>query len=263
MDRAKEITSLPDYIDPEPGVYTARSNTQAYAALLAMVAAGDAVLLGERYDLNGKRNVAVEIGGFRRNQGETFNVSVRIGRNFYAGALRDYSHEWRERWWRESIQNAVDAGATEIRCSSEQQQDGNWLVTCEDNGRGMDRDTIVNKFLVLGGTTKEGLGASSTGGFGKAKELLVLPWIYWEVHSGDTLIHGAGDEGKGQTTGVRQGTRLSVMMPSDKYTEGAHALGFIRKCNIPRVRSFVNSERVDAQLRPGRLVHTFSDKAEV
>src|SRR3972149_8364077 len=95
MDRAKEITSLPDYIDPEPGVYTARSNTQAYAALLAMVAARDAVLLGKRYYLNGKRNVAVEIGGFRRNQGETFNVSVRIGRNFYAGALRDYSHAWR------------------------------------------------------------------------------------------------------------------------------------------------------------------------
>lgn len=281
MERATEIEVLPDYVDPDPGVYVARSNTQAYAALLAMVAAGDAQLLGERYDRDGKRQVAVSIGkSLRQNRGTEvvgylFDVEsehsfspnqqqkgqIRIGAQFYAAALKDYSHEWPERWWREAVQNSVDAGAREMKCVTRQLDDGNWEITADDDGRGMDRETLLDKFLVLGGTTK--VAGGTTGGFGKAKELLVLPWISWEVHTRDVIVRGAGIDYDVIEAPYREGTRLTVVMPGDKHTSGADAMGFIKKCNIPRVHFTVNGEAVKADLKVGRPVESFGDLAEI
>jgi hypothetical protein len=281
VERATELTVLPDYIEPPPGIYVAGSNTQAYAALLAMVAAGDASLLGERYGLDGKRQIAVSIGkALRPNRGQEVvgylldvvpepqgfapnqqKGQIRIGAQFYAAALKDYSHDWPERWWREAVQNAVDAGARNVLCSSEQQSDGLWQIYCDDDGRGMDRETLIDKFLVLGGTTK--VTGGTTGGFGKAKELLVLPWITWEIHTQSTIVRGAGIEYEVLDAPYREGTRLTVTMPSDKYTSAADASGFLKKCNIPSVRFKVNGERVNAELFVDRSVETFGDKAEI
>ena len=78
------------------------------------------------------------------------------------------------------MQNSVDGGGKNIALDAKTQEDGTMLVTCDDDGRGMDEDTIVNKFLVLGGTTKIGAGGAA-GGFGKAKELRLLDFL--AVHS--------------------------------------------------------------------------------
>jgi len=277
--RAQFVSELPEDHFPQPGTYVAASTDQAFGVLLAMVAAGDAVLLGERWEAGGPTGstklVAVEVGGteaYRPNgylldvvpvgyQQNARKIQVKAGKRFFANALKDYGSDWCEKWWREAIQNAVDAGARNVECLVEQQEDGNFLVSVIDDGRGMDPYTVEHKFLVLGETTKEGGG--TTGGFGKAKELLLLPWLGWEVHSRETVARGVGDEGEIDTVEYLNGTRLSVLMPNDKHTRVSDAIGFIRKCTLPGVRFKVNGERVSADLSVRQQVLDIDGKVAV
>lgn len=234
---------------------------------MAMVANGDAWIVGERYDENGARNLAVAVGMARPN-GEVGHI--RIGEDYFPSVLRDY-RDWKERWWREAIQNAVDAGAKQITCAVQKWDDGSYMVQCIDNGRGMDRETILTKFLVLGGTTKRAQtpsGAPTAGGFGKAKELLLLPWISWQIQSRDVHVSGQGGAYEVESAGGWfDGTAIRAVMPADRYTDVPEALAYIGKCNLPGVtfeligEDDVTPRTVRASLRTGKEIRTFDDKA--
>lgn len=229
-----------------------------YGDVLAMIERGDAKLLGERYDSWGVKEVAASLGSLRPNAQQ-----IRIGREFFTTALRDYQ-DWREKWWREAVQNAVDAHATAVICTVNDittSAGGRAVeVSAEDNGRGMDEDTLLNKFLVLGGTTKA-TASGTTGGFGKAKELLVLPWLAWSVHTRDLLVEGSGVEYDVRKASYLDGTKLTVVMPSDQATNAAAATSFIKKCLIPKVSFTVNGVLERADLRPGKEIRNFDGKA--
>src|SRR5258706_4291051 len=242
---------------PERGVYIAAATTPAYGWLKALTVDGGAQLLGERYDIDGTKLIAVEIPGAALTANQRA-VRYRIGKAFFSSALDDY-RDWKEKWWREAIQNAVDAGATEIDCRVELVPEG-VAVSCSDNGRGMDADTIENKFLVGGETTKTGAGGEA-GGFGKAKELLILPWIAWSMHSRDARFYGSGDEGVMEEAPHRAGTELRVVMPADNATTSDAAIEFIGKCTLPSVRFTVNGEEYRAALGAGEEIRDFYGKA--
>jgi hypothetical protein len=252
------------------GVHVVSSGDAVYPDVISMLQNGDAWLVGERYDENAKHHVAVAVGLARPN-GDVGHI--RIGQDYYSSVLRDY-RDWKERWWREAIQNAVDAGSSRIGCFVRKQDDESILVSCSDNGRGMDRDTILEKFLVLGGTTKRSMsptGESTAGGFGKAKELLLLPWIAWSIRSRDVIV-----EGQGGTYEVREprypegdidGTQIAARMPADRCTGLPEALAYIGKCNLSGVVFEMDGEDapenriVRAALRTGKEVREFGEKA--
>ncbi len=237
----------------------ASADESAYGELLALVEVKKATYLGQRYSELGFKQIAVDVkqgaGG-----GLTPNAQIRIGREFFTTALRDYE-DWREKWWREALQNAVDAGATRVTCTVTEREDGVQVV-CEDNGGGMDEDTLINKFLVLGGTTKKGV-SGSTGGFGKAKELLVLPWLTWEVHTRNLVVEGSGIEYEVLSSHHVAGTRLTVLMPPDQATHASAAIAFIGKSYIPGVKFAVNGEAVKADLKRGDHIRDFGDSASL
>lgn len=244
------------------GIYTARAGEADYGYLDAMVAAGDAVFLGERFDVEGRKHIAIEVPprGKKVRRNPAARGAIRIGHEFFSAAIKDYA-DWREKWWREAVQNSVDAGATKISCIVDERGDS-ILVACEDNGAGMDEETILDKFLVLGATTKT-LG-TTTGGFGKAKELLLLPWMRWSIQSGNVLVEGEGAEyGVTHTDEVVKGTRIIVHMPPGEATHEAAAMAFIGKCYLPGVRFTVNDEPAKAGLKPGELVKDFDGKAAI
>lgn len=226
------------------------SSEPDYGPALAAVDAGEMTFVGERYTESGEKLLAFEPTVRPNERG-----SVRIGRDFFTTALRDY-YDWAEKWWREAIQNAVDAGATQIVCRVEEQSDGTMLISIEDNGGGMTEEVLLDKFLVLGGTTKA-TTAGSTGGFGKAKELLILPWLEWEIHTQDKIVRGAGIEYEVTSADFFAGTRLTVKMPADQTTTAVACLSFIGKCDLPTVRFTVNGEAVRANLRVGEQVRVF------
>ncbi len=237
MEVATVLETYEDAIEAKPGLYVVHSGTGAYFPAMGFIEEGYAKFLGEFYDERG-RVVTFKITAApavaARNPIEPFEHRITISPQFFLAALKDYK-DWELKWWREAVQNAVDAGATHIELGVVQNADGTYTVWCDDNGRGMDVETFRDKFLMLGGTSKTAAGGTA-GGFGKAKELLILPWISWNAHSRDINVQGVGDQTKFYPAEMRMGTRLEVVMPPDKRTTGAIALGFVEKCYLPNIR---------------------------
>lgn len=230
----------------------------AYADLKAQVEVGEAVFLGERYLPDGTLRAAFRLVRAPRANSRK-NPSIRVGSEFFTTALRDYA-DWEEKWWREAIQNAVDAGARNVLLSTEDDADGNRHVFVADDGRGMSLETLLDKFLVLGGSQKFEAGAH--GGFGKAKELLILPWLSWRIHTGSVVVEGQGMnyevlEGREHQVGVL----ISVVMPPDRRTSAAHAQAFVEKCHLPRTQFVLRDEQgereIHADLRAGKTLREF------
>jgi len=59
------------------------------------------------------------------------------------------------------------------------------VLFCDDNGIGMDEDTILDRFLVLGESKKT---PGSTGGFGIAKATILGACSWWEVHTRNLYV---------------------------------------------------------------------------
>jgi hypothetical protein len=267
-----ESTLLEAGFDPStlgPGLYTASSDTEAYAMLRAMIAAGDAEFVGERYLPDSRLVVSASVGGGESGMepGYAQNPAgmITIGREFFATALKDYSN-WQEMWWRESIQNSVDAGARGIEISAIENDDGPWTITCRDDGGGMTEDVLLNKFLVLGATTKIG-AAGIAGGFGKAKEMLLLPWLSWEIHSRDRIVKGSGIDYEIESADFFPGTRITVRMPAAQHTERMYAVNFVKKCYLPRVtfHARMSDGSIDpfyGELKPGKLIREMPGEAK-
>jgi hypothetical protein len=268
--QATLIETLQQLAEAPPGLYVVHSGSPAYFPAIGLIEEGHAEFKGETYDDHGRTvvvsivspsSVPVHSKRMRADGGGPTKRNITIGPEFFITALKDYDN-WPLKWWREVVQNAVDAGGTNVALGAEKQPDGTMLVWCDDDGRGMDEDTIVNKFLVLGGTTKTG-PSGAAGGFGKAKELILLPWVSWRIHSRDTLVEGAGIDYTTALTSARKGTRLEVVMPPDKNTDEAVALGFLQKCYLPNVNFTVNGQPASADLVGGRLVDSVPDKADL
>ncbi len=250
--------------EPAPGVYIAAADTPAYGWLQAHATAGSGTYLGVKHAA-GRKYVAVELDTpFLQS-----NVAgqMTVGPEYFTKALREYE-DWRIKWWREAVQNGVDAGATEIECAVDTTADDRVVVSCADNGSGMDENVLLNKFLRFGGTTKEG-AAGTRGGFGVAKELLILPWTQWTIHTRDRIAVGAGIEYDVREAPYRQGTLLEVVMAPDQTTHASSAIALVERCDLPRV-SFRVIDRAphretvydpQAKLKCKKILREFEDKA--
>jgi len=231
-----------------PGTYSAHEGESDFGELLAMIAAGDALLLGESYDAEGRKHVVAEVSSLRRNGSDLGEAGFQLGELWFSNVLRDYQNNFGEKWWREAIQNAVDAGAKHVVCSVQPTAEGHIEVSIEDDGSGMSQEVLVGAFLTGGGTTKQE-GSSTFGGFGRAKELLILPWIRYEIHTRDLLIASRqAERAPLQRVTRRVGTRLTVVMPASKHATAADAAAYIKRCDLPGVKFTVNEERFVANL---------------
>ena len=138
-------------------------------------------------------------------------ASFKIGREFFAKAKADYA-DWRWSWVREISQNSMDCGSNRIDVTIE--RDGaNTQIAVSNDGQPMTQDILINKFLTLGGSAKDG----GVGGFGKAKELLVCCHLHWSIRTGSLLAEGEGGEYE-LTSGLAplHGTTTTVLMEGDE-----------------------------------------------
>lgn len=126
---------------------------------------------------------------------------------------------------REALQNGVDAVRAAIRLRQIKPDTGLFAVTWdkverrltfEDNGIGMDADTILGKFLVIGESGKRDAADSgeAAGGFGVAKAVILgtSRSFRWKMHTRDNLAVANGTDAEVQIydAPLRQGLRLEL-----------------------------------------------------
>jgi len=252
-----------------PGIFVLRDDDPAYLDAVAAAIRDPAVSVVRTHQIGGGvREVTFEVGGERRLNPPTVDPwtiprtrKLLTPREYFRSPLKTYS-EWKEAWWREAIQNSVDAGATEIHCDVSEEDDS-YRISCRDNGGGMSPEILMNVFMALAGTTKEG-AEGETGGFGKAKELLLFPWMRYMVHTGSVAIYGAADDyTEPQPVEFLDGTTIAVWMDKEEFTTSWEAKTFIRRCYLPHVLFNVNQEVVLANRSSGRLVETMHGESGV
>ena len=78
--------------------------------------------------------------------------TVALSPRFFANELKAYS-DWRDAFWRELVQNSVDAGCRniDVRIAGSEDEPS---VTFRDDGPGMSRETLRDVYFQLGATTK-------------------------------------------------------------------------------------------------------------
>lgn len=134
---------------------------------------------------------------------------VTIGPEFFTKAKKDYT-DWRSAIVREFFQNCIDCGSDRIvvLCHEE---DGVTRLSVSNNGEPMTEPILIDKLLSLGSSGKNFEG--TTGGFGKAKELLYLCHKSYRIHSGDLVVEGSGASYDLQTDAeFFHGTRSDIVM---------------------------------------------------
>ena len=134
--------------------------------------------------------------------------NITIGPEFFAKAKNDYGN-WVWALIREYAQNCCDCGSDEIYIDIAE-KDGKTLMMVENNGDPMSETILVGKLLCLGGSGKNFEG--TTGGFGKAKELLYLCHESYTICSGNLKVGGSGATYELSTGPYVDGTRSTIVM---------------------------------------------------
>lgn len=224
------------------GPVSAISGSPGFTALLAMIAAGDARYGGDQFFTDGSRVIMAEVppaGHQIAANPEEMHLIIDPG--YFERAEQEYTTPWRIVWWREAIQNAVDAKAGNLKLSVKEL--GEFMeVTCIDDGVGMDKDTLQYKFLALGGTTKGQSG--QIGGFGVAKKILCFRWPQWLIMTREHVLSSRDGKMEYTTGDYFKGTMLKVLMPrqSGMYTRSDFASEFLERCNLPGVKILIDGE---------------------
>lgn len=175
-----------------------------------------------RRELGGVKEIVETMASAKASGRPSANVSV-MWRYFTTSVYKSGDLPWLAT--REAIQNGLDAIRAAVRHRQVKQGDGEFHVTVdrkertiqwEDNGIGMDADTIIGKFLAIGESGKRDAADSgeAAGGFGVAKAVIlgVSQSFRWQMHTRDNLAiaEGADKDVQVYSAPFRQGTRLTV-----------------------------------------------------
>ena len=118
-----------------------------------------------------------------------YEHTITFDGDYFAHKVKNDYVDWKFAWGREAGQNSLDAGATDINVMTVVDGEGNTKVTWVDNGCGMSRETLVNKFMAVGGSDKPNGG---TGGFGVAKIILAFAHKQYSIRTRDFEAIGSG-----------------------------------------------------------------------
>jgi hypothetical protein len=109
--------------------------------------------------------------------------TIAIPPSYFIKAVQGEYSDYQGAFWRELFQNSLDAGATQIDIEIDEEG-----CSFSDNGSGMDRPTVIDGMLTLGGTVK---GEDAVGGFGQAKNLITLCHSQYQIRSQDWIVEGS------------------------------------------------------------------------
>lgn len=137
---------------------------------------------------------------------------VQVPHSYFQKARSEYS-DWRWAVIREFIQNSYDAQASTIEFRLIANAADRIELHVDDDGIGMDEDTLLNVLLCMGGSRKlEG----SIGGKGWAKAILFFAHHGYTIRTGNLRVDGSGGEYRltEEPTNIA-GTRITVELSDE------------------------------------------------
>ena len=140
-------------------------------------------------------------------------MHVGVGPSFFKKSFNDYSN-WRWAIVREALQNSMDAPHSKNIEVTFQNENGNTVFFWCNDGDPMSEDILINKFMTLGESGKD-FQNGAIGGFGKAKELLVMCHLNYEITTGDCFISGSGGNYTLEKCDYYPGTMTKVTIEGD------------------------------------------------
>lgn len=161
-------------------------------------------------------------------------------RFFFDEAVKEYS-DYQSRLVAELLQNSLDAGATEIRFTFDENG-----YSCEDNGCGMSVDTLVAGMLTLGASIKT---SNSAGAFGAAKKLVLFSHANYSIHTQDNLATGSVLDYELTKTDFRKGTKIQCKyFAGDDWDSMDYKVkSFLASSSIPAA-VYVNGAEITSRL---------------
>lgn len=183
--------------------------------------------------------------------------TIKVPRSFYVKERTQVYGSWQEAFWRELIQNSVDAGSTELKIELQHSatmytpehpwSPGEFLdpqpmlrVSFQDNGPGMTKQVLEDVYMTLGASFK---GEGAAGGFGRARILTCFSHPSWLLTSQDWTAQSTEDGTGYEVKKVRHATTgllIEVMMEAD-MTELENALWtVVNQCQLPSVEFILN-----------------------
>jgi len=176
--------------------------------------------------------------------------SVTIGPEFFAKSRNDYD-DWRWALVREFFQNSIDCGSKTVQLDTSLNADGDTVVSVTNDGRPMTREIIVDKLFSLGSSGKNFEGGT-TGGFGKAKEVLYFCHLNYIIRTGNWLVTGSGAQYDVSETGSHlHGTQSTIVIQGDHAEVIAgRAKTFVRYSQVSS-EFVINGESRFGSLRKG------------
>lgn len=179
-------------------------------------------------------------------------MRVSIGQEFFAKEARNYS-DMHTAFWRELFQNSIDAGASRIYVNVSEEENG-VHVSFDDNGSGMDRDTLENVFFSLGNTTK--IAGDTIGGYGKARIILCFAQKSYTIHTGNMLVKGSGGEYEIESAEYKRGCKFDIFMESTLFYCGLDA-----KIVLSKLRYYLSMCQLNTKVYiNGELYHYYKVK---
>lgn len=165
--------------------------------------------------------------------------TVTVPNSFFQRELQNYSH-WPSAFWRELVQNSVDAGAKRIEVKIEE------IGPCcrikfRDDGPGMDEATLRDVYFVLGASTKT--EPSSIGGFGRARMLTCFAHDRFEILTRDQYCNGCGGQYTIEKSGsFLRGCEVIVEMSRSAFDMERILCSYLAMCHL-QLAIFVNGKR--------------------
>lgn len=190
--------------------------------------------------------------------------SVKVPYSYFVkSAQNDYQYP-REAFFREFLQNSVDAGSKNIELKI-YEKDGKTYFECVDDGCGMTEDIIRNKLLTLGETSKEGTGA--TGGFGVAKILIYFSHPSYEIYTQDNIVKGSGgcytiEKNSEYVKGTRSIVEINTSVFRTSYLED-YVITEISRSFLPNVNITLNGNLIPADHKRGRQIAEIDDSITI
>lgn len=166
-------------------------------------------------------------------------MQVSIPQKFFLSeSKKEYSSALFERLVAEVIQNSRDAGATEIDLTFNDKG-----YTIRDNGKGMDKQTLLLGMMTLGGSIKE---EGNTGAFGAAKKLVLFSHESYTVRTQNLLARGRVlDYELEEDRAFYKGTEISATFypEFDVSSLDYYARNVLKKCDFSNsCRVIINGE---------------------